>query len=189
MKKFFIALTMVALSFGCVSAVCAEDMVKVHSVEAFFQNLYPVGEYADYLTTTIGAGAQLNLAVPAVPALSPFAAIEYGYGISKDDRISSFNDIGFTVGAGWVFPVAPRFSVEPELGYGVLVHLVNADLDDSGETAVSVYSDQYMRLLVKGLYSLNEKISLTASPIFLAFLENDNTGLQLGFQLGARFGL
>jgi hypothetical protein len=177
------------LVLGVASVSFAEEPVRLESVDVFAQNLYPIGVYADYISTSVGGGAQLNLSVSSVPRLLLFASLEYGYGIAADARVGSINDIGLSIGSGWSVPVASRLIVAPELSSGILVHVLTADLDEDGSSSISTYVDQYLRADITVAWAMSEQYSISAGPSSIVFFQKENTGVMAGFQLGVRLGL
>ena len=176
------------ITLAAVFAVEAQAPLMSKGVEVGFENSYPFGQYGEYVTSLVGGGARVYFESPSAPNLQPFAGLGYAYGLSKDTRIRSINDITVLVGAGYILPIFGSFSVVPELGYGIDVHIVTTDLLASGTATTTAYSDQYLQIKVKFGYRIQPSMSLFLSPTLDLFSEaGGQFGILSGAQLGFRF--
>jgi hypothetical protein len=174
----------VIASVGIAAAQTAQEIT--YSVDGYLQNRYPMSSYGDYVTTGIGAGTQLNVDIAGLGAVLPYMGVDYSYGISEVDYVDRIQDLTVTLGAGFRVGLSEAISVVPELGYGMLLHMVAGEIE--GESN-KVYADQVFRSSVKGLYALSETVELYLAPTYTLFLEEQDAGMELGYQLGARINL
>jgi hypothetical protein len=187
MKKTIILSVILCIALAGIAA--AQDDGDIgYSVDGYLQNIYPVGTYSDYVSTSIGAGVQANLEMPQLLGFLPFVAVDYSYGFTAASHLDRIQDIGFTAGTGYAIELTPEITLVPELGYGLLLHIAEGTLGGEPDSS-SLYSDQVVRASVKGLYALNERLELFASPTYMLFLESGDVGMQVGGQLGVRFEL
>ncbi|MFP4206413.1 MAG: hypothetical protein ACLFSP_09915 [Spirochaetaceae bacterium] len=168
---------------GLAAAQSSEEEFDL-SVDTFLQNRYPMGSYADYVSTGVGAGTQLNVHIESLGGVIPYMGIDYSYGFSEVDYVDHIQDFGITLGAGYPFALTEEITVVPELGYGLMLHRASGDIEGSSNKG---YADQALRSGVKGLYALGETVELYLAPTYTLFLEEEEAGMELGYQLGARF--
>jgi hypothetical protein len=169
-------------------AAAQEEGEIGYSIDGYLQNLYPVGTYSDFVSTGLGGGVQTNLEMPQLAGFIPFLGVDYSYGFPAADHIDRIQDIGFTAGTGYALELSPKFTLVPELGYGVLLHVAEGKIDGEPDTR-SLYLDQMVKASLKGLYALNARLELYVAPTYTLFLGSDDVGMEVGGQLGLRFKL
>lgn len=182
-------LFIVALVVLSDAAVSAEGLVYVDSLDFGGTHVFPIETWAQFYSSGVGGHTQLNLGLSQHEGVLFGLALEYAYGISKTIWVNTFHDASFTLGVGYRFAVGHRLSLEPEVGWGMMFHVVDGDVDRDGTSSVGLYYDQYARAVVRLVLSLGERISIAAGPRFSAFLENDAQGFLIGYQAGARVRL
>jgi len=187
MKRFLVITTLLCIALSGAAFAQAEEEIG-YSLDSYAQNLYPVGAYGDYVATGLGAGIQGNLEMPQLLGFIPFVGVDYSYGFPAASHIDRIQDIGFTAGAGYELPLSPKITMVPELGYGLLLHVAQGELDGEPDST-SLYSDQVLRASLKGLYAIGDRLELYAAPTYMLFLESEAVGMQVGGQVGVRFEL
>ncbi len=181
-----VCLALVFMAMFAGTAFPEGPVVRFASLEVSAINEWPLGTLADYYTTGIGAGAQATFAFGSVPKLRASAGMEYSYGLSRTAWVDSFNELGFTLGASYLFEILPRLELAPELAVGVLVHIASGDVDRDGTKSATVFTDSYFRLAPKLYWLFTETFSAFLAPRFSVFTQTDATGFLFGAQAGVR---
>jgi hypothetical protein len=156
--------------------------IKIHA-------LYPQTNCSDYYSYLLGTGLQANLSFGKNQKVLAFSELSYSNGPSNTDWVTTFNEIGLMAGIGYRLPVTDTFQIVSEVGYGVLLHLLDADLNEDGENSFELFFDQQVRVSASFVFSLGEKYSVFLSPMGVAFFENDAVGTLFGCQAGIQLNL
>lgn len=159
----------------------------VESLDLKLYNLYPLSKSSTYYAYVIGAGLKMNIALNAQNHFAGYAEVAYSKGPSKCDWVDSMQAVNMSVGMGYRFGLTDKLQVTPELGYGVVLHLLNADFDEDGTKSFETFIDQQVRLSLNLSYTLSENYTLIVAPLGVVFFEKGNIGTLLGIQTGLRF--
>lgn len=165
----------------------ADSPGLVESLDLKLYNLYPLSKSSTYYSYVIGAGLKMNIALDEQETLLGYAELAYSRGPSKSDWVDTMQAVNLSVGMGYRFAISENFQLTPELGYGVVVHLLNADFDQDGTKTFEPFVDQQVRLSLNLSYTLSETYTLIVAPLGVVFFEKESIGTLLGFQTGLRF--
>jgi hypothetical protein len=178
-----VLLTTATLSWGETS------FIEFTSIDIAFNNNYPLNDLSDYYSSGIGGGCQFEFDIIPINRLGLFIDLDYYYGISETIWVDSFHDLNLIIGASYELFSSGRFSLIPEIGYGISNHLLLGDVDRDGSNSTDYFIDQMVSVSTKGLFSINQKISVFLSPELTLYFEESNTAILLGYNLGARINL
>lgn len=170
-----------------VSPIESETSGPVESLDLKLYNLYPLSKSSTYYSYVIGAGLKMNIALDKQETLLGYTELAYSRGPSKSDWVDTMQALNMSVGMGYRFSLTEKLQLTPELGYGVVLHLLNADFDEDGTKSFEPFIDQQIRLSLNLTYALCEQYTLIAAPLGVVFFEKGNIGTLLGLQAGLRF--
>jgi len=165
----------------------ADSSSLVESLDLKLYNLYPLSKSSTYYSYVIGAGLKMNMALNKQETLLGYAEAAYSRGPSKSDWVDTMQAVNLSVGMGYRVALADRLQLTPELGYGVVLHLLNADFDQDGTKTFEPFVDQQIRLSLNIGYELNESYTLLVAPLGVVFFEKNTIGTLLGIQTSLRF--
>ncbi|SMP40797.1 hypothetical protein SAMN06298221_101444 [Sphaerochaeta associata] len=165
----------------------ADSSSLVESLDLKLYNLYPLSKSSTYYSYVIGAGLKMNMALNKQETLLGYAEVAYSRGPSKSDWVDTMQAVNLSVGMGYRVALADRLQLTPELGYGVVLHLLNADFDQDGTKTFEPFVDQQIRLSLNIGYELNESYTLLVAPLGVVFFEKNTIGTLLGIQTSLRF--
>ncbi len=94
--------------------------------------------------------------------------------------------INLSAGIGYRIPLGSRLKVSPELGYGVLFHLLDADFNGDGQNNLEVFIDQQIRLSLNLSIAVGDTVELFFAPLGVVFFEDGDVGTMFGGQSGIR---
>ncbi len=169
-----------------VSQATAEKANFIDSVDIKLYGLYPYGKCATYYSHLLGTGLKMNFNLNKDEKLIGYSEITYNRGPSKTDWVDSMQAVSISVGLGYSFPLGSRMQISPELGYGVIFHLLNGDLDEDGEDSLEIFTDQQVRLSLNLSYALGNKYEIFLAPLGVLFFEDGDIGTMFGCQIGIR---
>lgn len=153
-------------------------------VKAF--GLLPIGRCENLYTYVAGGAIQVNGPVGKVLG---HTGLSYRTGPPKSVWVNSHHSIGLSIGLADVFQVSERVEVIPELGYGVVLHFLEADFDMDGTYSFEFFINQQVRFSLYLTYALNEKYKLFFAPMGVAQFETNAVGFMYGCQAGLRVSL
>jgi len=159
----------------------------VESVDLKLYNIYPIGECSTYYTYVFGAGLKMNVALNEQKTLAGYGEVAYSRGPSKTDWVDFMQAVNLSIGIGYRFDATERLQITPELGYGLILHLLQADFDQDGTKTFEAFIDQQVRLSLNLSYALTDTYRLIVAPLGVLFFEQDCIATLLGFQAGLRF--
>jgi len=165
----------------------ADSSSLVESLDLKLYNLYPLSKSSTYYSYVIGAGLKMNMALNKQETLLGYAELAYSRGPSKSDWVDTMQAVNLSVGMGYRVAITDKLQMTPELGYGVVVHLLNADFDQDGTKTFEPFVDQQVRLSLNLSYALSETYTLIVAPLGVMFFEKGTIGTLLGLQTGLRF--
>ena len=165
----------------------AEKTGLIDSLDVKLYGLYPLGKSVTYYSYVLGAGLKLNFSLGNQEKLIAYGEAAYSSGPSATDWVDTMQAIHASVGMGYRISLSDKVKLTPEIGYGVLFHLLDADLDQDGVNTLEVYADQQVRLSVNLSYALGSRYELFLSPLGVLFFENGHIGTMFGCQSGLRF--
>ena len=164
-----------------------EKAGPIDSLDMKLYGLYPYGKSATYYSYVLGAGLKMNFSLGNQEKLIVYGEASYSIGPSTTDWVDTMQAINLSVGMGYRILLGDKVKLTPELGYGVLFHLLDADLDQDGVHTFEVFNDQQVRLSVNLSYALEDRYELFLSPLGVLFFENRHIGIMFGCQSGLRF--
>jgi hypothetical protein len=166
-----------------------EPSVSLDSADLYLENMFPLGIYGEYVGISFGAGGQISVSIDRLRGALVFASCGYSYGGSRTVWVNAFHNITLIGGIAYKLPLRMPLSITPELGFGLIYHIATGDIDRDSSSDVTNWADAVGKLQIKVGYSLNENIMLFAAPVLSILFESESTGLEVGYQLGARIGL
>lgn len=158
-----------------------------NSIEVKAYNLYPYGKSTTCYSYVLGAGLKINFTLGEQNKLFAYSEIGYSRGPAKSDWVDVMQATNLSVGLGYRIPLSKDMSLTPELDYGLLVHLLNADFDQDGDKSLEVFTDQQVRLSLTISYAINDTNHLFIAPLGILFFQNSDIGILFGAQAGLRF--
>lgn len=159
----------------------------VDSLEVKLYGLYPYGKSATYYSYVIGSGIKMNIALDKGKKVIGYGEATYSRGPSETDWVDSMQAMGLSIGMDYSIPLGNNMQVTPELGYGVLFHIFDADFDEDGENNLEVFVDQQVRLSLNLCFALGDNYELFFAPLGVLFFEDGTIGTMFGCQSGLRF--
>jgi acetone carboxylase gamma subunit len=165
----------------------ADSSSLVESLDLKLYNLYPLSKSSTYYSYVIGAGLKMNMALNKQETLLGYAEAAYSRGPSKSDWVDTMQAVNLSVGIGYRFAITDKLQLTPELGYGVVLHLLNTDFDQDGTKTFEPFVDQQIRLSLNLGYELNDSYTLLIAPLGVVFFEKNTIGTLLGIQTSLRF--
>ncbi len=169
-----------------VSLAAAKKASLVDSVDVKLYGLFPYGKSEICYSYVLGAGLKMNVTLDKEEKLIGYCEFSYSRGPSKTDWADFMQAIGMSVGMGYRIPLGSSIQVSPELGYGVLFHLLIADFDMDGVHSLEVFTDQQVRFSLNLSYALDSTYEIFGAPLGVLFFEDGAIGTMFGFQSGLR---
>jgi hypothetical protein len=165
----------------------AKKTVFIESMDIRPYALFPAGSNSIFYSLVTGISLKLNLCIDRQSPWYGYVEAGCSVGPSKSDWVESMQAINISSGAGCRMKVSDSLEFAPELGYGLIIHLLYGDLDHDGTKTYSMFADQQLRLSLNLSLSPVHSYELFAAPIGVLFFENAKTAAFLGFQAGVRF--
>ncbi|MDD3057500.1 MAG: hypothetical protein PHO72_04235 [Sphaerochaeta sp.] len=159
----------------------------VDSLELKLYGLYPASKSSTYYASVLGTGLKLNIALNEHDKLIGYGEVAYSRGPSKSDWTEAMQAANISVGLGYRFGLSEKLHLVPELGYGVVVHLINADFDEDGTKTLETFFDQQLRLSLNLTYAFNDTYTLLVAPLGVLFFEKNSMGTLFGVQTALRY--
>ncbi|WP_321301826.1 hypothetical protein [uncultured Sphaerochaeta sp.] len=163
------------------------DTSIVDSIELKLYNLYPIHTSATYYAYVLGTGMKMNFALDKQKTLIGYGEVAYSRGPSNCDWVDLMQAANMSIGLGYRYKLTDKLQVAPEFGYGLVLHLLNADFDQDGTKSFETFIDQQVRLSVNLTYALSDTYSLLIAPLGVLFFEKGNFGTLMGLQAGLRY--
>ena len=149
-------------------------------------SIFSIGDSSKSFSYLIGGGIQANI---SIGKFLGYTGLTFSKGPPKKEWVKSQQALALALGAGYPLPLSEKVALIPEMGYGVIFHLIEADFDNNGTYGFEVFIDQQVRLALYLTYALNEKYKLFIAPLGVLFFEKENFGIMYGCQAGLRFSL
>ena len=156
---------------------------------AHFTTGFAAGEWSEFVTATIGGGADVEFTLPlSLPVFDLGVSFRFDCGamLPKENSIVKGGcDVTLSAGAFLRLPFhisRMTFAFQPELSYGIVFHNVSSD-----ESIEGFYVDQQLCLSLGLRMSIPklENLEIELAPQFMSFFEESDAGWQIGFRLGA----
>jgi len=148
--------------------------------------LLPVGYSSNFYSYQLGGGIQANI---SLGKLLGYTGLTFSKGPPKSAWVKSQQAVALAIGMGYPIPLSEKAELIPEVGYGVIFHLLDADFDKDGTYGLEFFIDQQVRLALYLTYALNERYKLFIAPLGVLFFEKDEFGIMYGCQAGLRVSL
>ncbi|HCS36714.1 MAG TPA: hypothetical protein DIW48_08555 [Sphaerochaeta sp.] len=159
----------------------------IDSLDIKLYGLYPVFKSTTCYSHVLGAALKMNFSLDNQNRLFGYGEIAYSKGPSNTDWVESMQAVNMSVGIGYGFDVADKLQVIPELGYGLVLHLLDADFDEDGTSTAETFLDQQVRFSLNLGYALTETYELIVAPLGVLFFEKGSVGTLFGLHTGLRF--
>ncbi len=148
--------------------------------------LLPTGCSSDFYSYLLGGGIQANI---SLGKLLGYTGITFSKGPPKSAWVRSQQAMALAIGLGFPILLSERVELIPEIGYGVIFHLLQADFDKDGTYGLEFFVDQQVRLALYLTYAINEQNKLFIAPLGVLFFEKEDFGIMYGCQAGLRISL
>jgi hypothetical protein len=148
--------------------------------------LLPTGCSSDFYSYMLGGGIQANI---SLGKLLGYTGLTFSKGPPKNVWIESQQAVTLAIGIGYPIHLSEKIEIIPEVGYGVIFHLLDADFDKDGTYGFESFLDQQVRLALYLTYALNERYKLFLAPLGVLFFEQEDFGIMYGCQSGLRVSL
>ena len=148
--------------------------------------LLPTGSSSDFYSYLLGGGIQANV---SLGKLLGYTGITFSKGPPKSAWVKSQQDVSVALGMGYVISLSKKVELTPEIGYGAIFNLLEADFDKDGTYSFEFFVDQQVRLALYLTYAFNERYKLFIAPLGVAFFEKNDFGIMYGCQGGIRVSL
>ncbi len=164
-------------------------LVRCSGITLAGSMMMPAGTFADMAGTGYGATAGTCLAFTSASNIRLNAHLGV-YALNPEQEwVQSIYALQGMLYAGYEVTLPAGFTLIPEAGAGVLVHVINGDND--GKDAAGEYSyttDYFTDFAVGGgmrvRYGLANSLKLFLRPGYTMFFEKNNTGRFATFELG-----
>ena len=173
-------------SWSLVIPVRESKRVSNTSLDVKAYGLLPTGCSSDSYSYLLGGGIQANI---SLGKWLGYTGLTYSKGPPKSAWVQSQQAVALAIGMGYSIPLSERFELIPEVGYGVIFHLLEADFDKDGTYNFEFFVDQQVRLALYLTYALNERNKLFIAPLGVFFFEKEDFGIMYGCQAGLRVSL
>ena len=148
--------------------------------------LLPTGCSSDFYSYLLGGGIQTNI---SLGKLLGYTGLTFSKGPPKSDWVKSQQAVALAIGIGYSIPLSEKVELIPEIGYGIIFHLLDEDFDKDGTYGLDFFIDQQIRLALYLTYALNERNKLFIAPLGVFFFEKEDFGIMYGCQAGLRVSL
>lgn len=146
---------------------------------------FELGEFSEYAFCGIGGGfcGEYTLPVNLMFPLGLSSRLECSGTITKSDScLRNCVDLGARIGIWIRVPISKYFALQPELGYGTLLHFAKIEKEH-------VYKDQSLEISSALRCSsedlIQRRTELEVAPFYLVSPENGYAIHELGLRLGA----
>lgn len=201
MKKFFTLIFVVLLT----SQVFAQTEVEKKpsfikdvrvGVNAGFEPA--LGDLSEFVFSTIGGGASVEVGIPLFPKINNFLLNNFGVSfrtafngaIMKDTNIASLFNMRFILGVYTRIPLGNVVTLVPEIGYGIAVNFPGLKNKDAG-IVQPCYADQVIQVGVGVRFAheklLNGNLEFEITPTYTLCPETNNAAHYLGARIGALY--
>lgn len=149
--------------------------------------LFPIGSSSTLYSRVTGASIKLNLSFDVQNSQYGYCEAGYSQGPAQTDWVDSMQAMNVSAGMGYRFNLGRNVDIAPELGYGLVFHLLNVDLDQDGTKTYETFIDQQVRLSLNLSYAPAQSYELLVAPLGVLFFEKDRAAAMYGIQAGMRF--
>lgn len=160
------------------------SLLNVHSLEVRGQYSYPFGYCSEYYGPGFGAVAKLNFF--HTKKLLFTTNLSYQKMSSNTSWVSSFHEVGISLGLAIPFYLTEFIHLQLELSSGAMLHLVHGDVSGSGAQDLSLFVDPLVHIAATVLIDIQEGLQLSLSPGIVWFLERGAVGQAASLQAGLR---
>lgn len=165
----------------------ARKQLYIDSMDIKPYALFPAGSSSALYSLVIGASLKLNLSLDERNPLYGYGEAGYSRGPSKSDWVDVMQAVNVSAGMGYRIRFGKNMEIAPELGYGLVLHLLQGDLDQDGTESLETFIDQQVRLSLNFSIAPTESYELFAAPLGVLFFEKSKAAVLYGFQVGMRF--
>ncbi|MGE4453287.1 MAG: hypothetical protein AB7D92_02035 [Sphaerochaeta sp.] len=170
--------------------VVKDSSFRASSLDIRGQYLYPIGVCSDSYGTGFGGKIQTNFSFsnPSsfADTLQYYANLSYQRMSSSTSWITAFHEMSTSLGIGIPFPLNAAFTILLECEGGVLIHLVDGDVEGDGVNEQSLFVDPMARVAVTCVLGTADGVQIVVSPGLSSFFEQDSIGLLVGAEAGLR---
>ena len=165
----------------------AEETEARLSLGGFGIGLLSVGTYADYVAAVLGGGLLAEYTPHRFGRIGVNAQLQGAASIpSSGSLIGSGSSVAALFGLHWRFSVAPNIAIQPSLGYGVWLHIVDAAADAAEPLPQDRYLDQVLQLSVAARWLVGRG-EIDFAPTYTVLPERDALLQLLGLRVGALY--
>ena len=182
MKKTLIPIFFLACSVISLPADDGGPIVGFKAAGGGGGIVYPLPDWQTHLFMGFGGEASVELSIlPEAFDENLYMSADLGFAYFlpvSGGYLSFFSDGWAQIGAGYSFTIdGIGLSIAPEVGYGVLLHIVDGTI--SGNQSFGVFADQHNFVSVKISYEILPFLSVYIQPQYRIFYEASSIGHQL----------
>lgn len=159
----------------------------IDSMEIKPYALFPTSTCSSLYSSLIGGAVKLNLSVDEHKPLYGYVEGAYSRGPSKSDWVDLMQAINISTGFGYRVRLGKGLEIAPELGYGLVLHLLDGDLDQDGTDSLEVFVDQQARFSLHVNFTFVDAHEFFIAPLGVLLFEKERVAALYGFQAGMRF--
>lgn len=159
----------------------------IDSMELKPYALFPTSTCSSLYSSLIGGAVKLNLSVDEHKPLYGYVEGAYSRGPSKSDWVDLMQAINISTGFGYRVRLGKGLEIAPELGYGLVLHLLDGDLDQDGTDSLEVFVDQQARFSLHVNFTFVDAHEFFIAPLGVLLFEKERVAALYGFQAGMRF--
>lgn len=161
----------------------------IDSIDLRRYALFPAGSSSPFYSIVNGDSIKLNLRLDEDNSQYGYCETGYSHGPAKTDWVDTMQAVNISAGMGYRFKLNKNLEITPELGYGLVLHILYGDLDQDGLKTYETYLDQQVRLSVNLGFAPTASYELFIAPLGVLFFEKDRVVPLYGLQAGIRFNL
>ena len=143
----------------------------IDSMELKPYALFPTSSSSTLYSSVIGGALKLNLSVDEQKPLYGYVEGAYSRGPSKSDWVDVMQAVNISAGFGYRIRLGKLVELAPELGYGLVLHLLEGDLDQDGTDSLEVFVDQQVRLALNFNYTFCDAHEFFVAPLGVLLFE------------------
>jgi hypothetical protein len=165
----------------------ARKPLFIDSMEIKPYALFPTSTCSTLYSSLIGGAVKLNLSVDEHKPLYGYVEGAYSRGPSKSDWVDVMQAVNISAGFGYRVRLGKGLEIAPEAGYGMVLHLLDGDLDQDGTDSLEAFVDQQVRLSLHVNFTFVDAHEFFIAPLGVLLFEKERVAALYGFQAGMRF--
>lgn len=147
--------------------------------------ILPTGMVTNVFNPGVGFNAGFNVRNILANHVNISFTLDYYFMFWNEAPFDSFKSAKGSVFAGYDFFIFKNISILPMAGFGYHAHAIRFLPEDS----YKFYFDPQITFKLEIAYAINDRFSITASPLYTCFFEKNNNGTYYGFDAGIKYKL